>query len=139
MNPNTPRFTFKAMDGTDIPIALWCERTPFGINFGFHEFKDGNWIGGPTYGDWFQDGINPIIDEMNAMGVKAWIQKYICPWVAKVLKQVYGGRVQAAPVVVTPPTGPVTVGNVIDTANAVLSEFQLKDTDGDGWPELVVR
>lgn len=134
-----PTFTLNAIDGTKISLMLSYDAVPFPC-FMIHEFRDGQWLGGPSYGNWFQNDINPVLAEMNSMGIKAWIRKYICPWVKLALKNAYGDRV-AAPGPVTPPpvsNEEITVANASRIINSVLAGAQWADTDGDGLPELVI-
>ena len=136
---SNPTFTLTAIDGTKISLMLSYDTVPFPC-FMIHEFKDGQWLGGPSYGNWFQTDINPVLVEMNAMGIKPWIRKYVCPWVKMALKNAYGSRVAPpGPVVVPPvPEGEITVGNAASVINAVLAGAVWADTDGDGLPELTI-
>lgn len=133
-----PTFTLKAIDGKDIPLRLSFMLSPMGHCFMIEEFKDGNWIGGPTYGDWYAQDLFPKIAEMNSMGLKAFIEKYVCPWVKSIMKQVYGDRVKAPSGPVVPPAT-VTPENVVAQVNAALAGFVLEDRDGDGLPEMYAR
>lgn len=134
-----PTFTLTAVDGTKISLMLSYDTVPFPC-FMIHEFKDGQWLGGPSYGNWFQSDINPVLAEMNAMGIKAWLRKYIVPWVKLALKNAYGSRIAPPGPVVPPPVpeGEITVANAYSVINAVLAGAQWTDTDGDGLPELII-
>lgn len=131
----TPQITLKALDGSDITLRLSFMLSPMGHCFMIEELRGGNWIGGPSTEPWFSQDLFPKIDEMNSMGLKAFIEKYVCPWVKTIMKTVYGDRVKA-------PSGPVvrpatvTPENVVAQVNAALAGFVLQDRDGDGLPEL---
>ena len=134
---SNPTFTLTAIDGTKISLMLSYDAVPFPC-FMIHEFRDGQWLGGPSYGNWYQEAINPVLAEMNAMGIKAWLRKYVCPWVKMALKNAYGDRVKGSgvPVVQPVPAGEITVGNASTVINAALAGAVWADTDGDGLPEL---
>lgn len=133
-----PTFTLKALDGKDIPLRLTFMLTPFGHCFMIEEFRDGNWIGGPSTEPWFSQDLFPKIAEMNALGLKAFIEKYVCPWVASIMKAVYGSRVKVPTGPVVPPAF-VTPENVVAQVNGALAGFVLEDRDGDGLPEMYAR
>lgn len=132
-----PTFTLNAIDGTKITLMLAFDMTPFPC-FMIHEFVNGNWVGGPSYGDWFGGDFAPKVAEMNAMGLKAWIRKYICPWIKAALKNAYGDRVKSGPPPAPVPDQEVTVANALVVINGALAGAVWADTDGDGLPELTV-
>ena len=134
---SNPTFTLNAIDGTKIPLMLSFDTVPFST-FMIHEFRSGAWVGGPSYGDWFQADFDKPLAEMNAMGIKAWLRKYICPWVKMALKNSYSDRVQVGIPQPPPPvlTEVITAGNASAIINSALAGAVWADTDGDGLPEL---
>lgn len=136
---SNPTFTLTAIDGTKITLMLSFDTVPFPC-FMIHEFRDGQWMGGPSYGNWFQGAWDDAIKEINAMGLKAWIRKNICPWVKAALKNAYGDRVAPGVPVVQPPAPmvDVTTANALTVINAALAGAVWADTDGDGLPELTI-
>ena len=136
--PGALEFTMKAIDGTPIEIALYFELNPAGYAVSVGELSAGNWIGGPSYGEFYEGDINPVLTAVNTMGFKAWIQANVCPWFTAAMKNTYGPRVIASPAPVpTPIATVITSDNFVSAGNAALAGFVLKDTDGDGLPELV--
>lgn len=132
-----PTFTLTALDGTKIPLMLSFDIVPF-PTFMIHELKDGTWLGGPSYGDWFGLAWGDAIKEMNDMGLMTWLRTKLIPWVKHALINSYGNRVATTatipPTVV--PAGPITPENALAVINAALSGAHWADTDGDGLPEL---
>lgn len=130
----TPQVTLKALDGSDIILRLRFMLTPFGHCFMLEELRDGDWIGGPSSNPWFSQDLNPIIAEINAVGLRAFIEKYCCPWVRKAIRDVYGPRVKVS--TAPPPAAEtVTAANIVAQVNGALDGYAFVTAE-DGLPEL---
>lgn len=136
---SNPTFTLTATDGSKITLMLAFDTVPFPCVM-IHEFRDGQWLGGPSYGNWFQGDVNPVLAEMNLIGMKAWIRKYVCSWVKSALIGTYGNRVAKGSPPPTPPmpAGEITLANAPAMFEAAMAGAVWTDTDGDGLPELVI-
>lgn len=138
----TPRFTIQlnAESASDyglpdgkLNIALDFENTPVGYVFYLREFRNSDWLGIGTTNPVYGVAIPGFIQELNAVGLIAWIKANICPWVNSTLKAFYAGKVGG---VLPTPVEPITTANIVGQMNAALGGFVLQDRDGDGLPEL---
>jgi len=121
-----------------LEIDLRFGSTPFGYSFQLWQKASTGWQMLTSYGDWFQQDINPIIEEMNRVGIVQFITNKVIPWFINAIKNLFGSLVGlgAVPVPSTPTTTVITTANLHAVATAGLSEFVLQDRNGDGLPEM---
>jgi hypothetical protein len=90
-----------------VQYRMQFDTAPFPC-FMIHRLNNGLWEGGPSYGNYYGgDAVNEFLAEVNAMGVKAWLRKYICPWFRTAFANAYG----------TPMAPPVAADAPVTTAN----------------------
>lgn len=122
---------------TWIDVQMRWGMTPAGHSFQmWHRTIEGGALSMLTsYGDWLGPAVLPIIDEMNKIGMIAFIEKYVVPWFTKMIYNLFGTYAASNP---SAPFGNtvITLQNIDSIANGTLGMFNLVD-DGTGLPKMV--